>query len=99
MHKDLLAHVKSLENDLTEIGQTLGDGTGTATLSNDGFVKQTENGKRLLQQLQAMKNASISSAEATTGDAVVPKATAEVDSDGKVKRGKMTLARQESYPL
>ncbi|KAF9366030.1 Dynactin subunit 2 [Mortierella sp. NVP85] len=82
-HKDLLAHVKSLENDLTEIGQTLGDGTGTATLSNDGFVKQTENGKRLLQQLQAMKNASISSAEATTGDAVVPKATAEVDSDGK----------------
>ncbi|KAF8940156.1 Dynamitin-domain-containing protein [Dissophora ornata] len=80
-HKDLLASVKSLEHDLTEIGQTLGEGTATGVLSGDGFVKQTDAGKRLLQQLQAIKHSA--SADVEMEDASVPKAPAEVTSDGK----------------
>ncbi|KAF9380479.1 Dynactin subunit 2 [Podila verticillata] len=55
-HKDLMSHVKSLEHDLSDIGQTLGEGSTNGVLSNDGLIKQTDTGKRLLQQLQAMKH-------------------------------------------
>ncbi|KAF9582474.1 Dynactin subunit 2, partial [Lunasporangiospora selenospora] len=62
-YKDLLAHVKSLNHDLQEIGQAMGDGTSSGVLSTDGLVKQTDTGRRLMQQLQAMKHNSVSSQE------------------------------------
>ncbi|KAG0054260.1 Dynactin subunit 2 [Gryganskiella cystojenkinii] len=81
-HKDLMSHVKSLEQDLTEIGQTLGDGSANGVLSGEGLIKQTDTGKRLLQQLQAMKHMAISSAE--TEDPATSKADAvEPVGDGK----------------
>ncbi|ORZ14358.1 Dynamitin-domain-containing protein [Lobosporangium transversale] len=57
-HKDLLSHVKSLEHDLAEVGQTLGEGAASGILSSEGLIKQTDAGKRLLQQLQALKVSS-----------------------------------------
>ncbi|KAG0358208.1 Dynactin subunit 2, partial [Gamsiella multidivaricata] len=81
-HKDLLAHVKSLEHDLTEIGQTLGEGTATGVFSNEGLIKQTDTGKRLLQQLQAMKHSAASATDVEMG-ASASKAQTEVGSDGK----------------
>ncbi|KAF9439132.1 Dynactin subunit 2 [Entomortierella beljakovae] len=81
-HMDLLSHVKSLEHDLTEIGQTLGDGTASGVLSNEGLIKQTDAGKRLMQQLQAMKVSATS--DSSTEVASEPaKAPAEIVSDGK----------------
>ncbi|KAG0332945.1 Dynactin subunit 2 [Podila horticola] len=77
-HKDLMSHVKSLEHDLSEIGQTLGDGSTNGVLSNEGLIKQTDNGKRLLQQLQAMKHMAASSTESEN----VPNAPVE-ETDGK----------------
>jgi hypothetical protein len=74
-----MSHVKSLEHDLSEIGQTLGDGSTNGVLSNEGFIKQTDNGKRLLQQLQAMKHMAASTTESEN----VPKAPVE-EIDGKV---------------
>ncbi|KAF9565132.1 Dynactin subunit 2 [Mortierella alpina] len=71
-HKDLLSHVKSLEHDLTEIGQTLGEGSSVGVLSSEGLIKQTDTGKRLLQQLQAMKHLAISSPDADDSGAKVP---------------------------
>ncbi|KAF9934156.1 hypothetical protein FBU30_003180 [Linnemannia zychae] len=83
-HKDLLAHVKSLEHDLSEIGQTLGNGSTAGVLSNEGLIKQTDTGKRLLQQLQAMKNLAISSPDVETQDDAAAAANAPVESgDGK----------------
>ncbi|KAG0246877.1 Dynamitin-domain-containing protein [Mortierella sp. GBAus27b] len=82
-HKDLLAHVKSLEEDLANIDQTMKKGTDAGTLSGDGLIKQTDTGKRLLKQLQAIKNASASSTEATAGDAPAPKPVTGVEGDGK----------------
>ncbi|KAF9910803.1 Dynactin subunit 2 [Linnemannia zychae] len=81
-HKDLLSHVKSLEHDLSEIGQTLGEGSTAGVLSNEGLIKQTDNGKRLLQQLQAMKHLAAASPDAEVQDASVPKAPVE-SGDGK----------------
>ncbi|KAG0358932.1 Dynactin subunit 2 [Podila minutissima] len=77
-HKDLMSHVKSLEHDLSEIGQTLGDGSTNGVLSNEGLIKQTDNGKRLLQQLQAMKHMAASTTESES----VPKPPVE-ETDGK----------------
>lgn len=82
-HKDLLSHVKSLEHDLSEIGQTLGEGSNAGVLSNEGLIKQTDTGKRLLQQLQAMKHLAASSPDAEIQDASASKALAE-SGDGKV---------------
>ncbi|GJJ70917.1 dynactin 2 [Entomortierella parvispora] len=83
-HKDLMSHVKSLEQDLTEIGQTLGEGSANGVLSSEGLIKQTDTGKRLLQQLQAMKHMAISSADAEADGAPTPKAvSAETTDDGK----------------
>ncbi|KAG0320074.1 Dynactin subunit 2 [Dissophora globulifera] len=85
-HLDLLAHVKSLEVDLAEIGQTLGDGTATGALSTEGLIRQTDTGKRLLQQLQAMKHSANTAVAADTDDsedATVPKTSADVIRDGK----------------
>jgi hypothetical protein len=84
----LLAHVKSLEEDLADIDQTMKKGTEAGTLSGDGLIKQTDAGKRLLKQLQAIKNASASSTEATAGDPPAPKPTTAVDGDGKVRRAR-----------
>ncbi|KAG0030909.1 Dynactin subunit 2 [Podila clonocystis] len=77
-HKDLMSHVKSLEHDLSEIGQTLGDGSTNGVLSNEGLIKQTDTGKRLLQQLQAMKHMAASTTESES----VPKPPVE-ENDGK----------------
>lgn len=74
-----MSHVKSLEHDLSEIGQTLGDGSTNGVLSNEGLIKQTDNGKRLLQQLQAMKHMAASTTESES----VPKPPVE-ETDGKV---------------
>jgi hypothetical protein len=82
-HKDLLSHVKSLEHDLSEIGQTLGEGSNAGVLSNEGLIKQTDTGKRLLQQLQAMKHLAATSPDAEVQDASAPKAPVE-PGDGKV---------------
>ncbi|KAF9133903.1 Dynactin subunit 2 [Mortierella sp. 14UC] len=81
-HKDLLSHVKSLEHDLSEIGQTLGEGSTAGVLSNEGLIKQTDTGKRLLQQLQAMKHLAAASPDAEMQDASAPKAPVE-SGDGK----------------
>jgi len=83
-HKDLLSHVKSLEHDLSEIGQTLGEGSSAGVLSNEGLIKQTDTGKRLLQQLNAMKHLAASSApDAEPQDASAAKTPVE-SGDGKV---------------
>ncbi|KAF9157702.1 Dynactin subunit 2 [Actinomortierella ambigua] len=58
-HKDLMANVKSLESDLSEISQKLDQGATAGVLSSDGLVKQTDAGKRLMQQLMALKNLSV----------------------------------------
>ncbi|KAF9183905.1 Dynactin subunit 2 [Haplosporangium sp. Z 767] len=81
-NKDLLSHVKSLEHDLAEIGQTLGDGSSAGVLSSEGLIKQTDTGKRLLQQLQAMKHTAISSTDVDTADATASKTPVETG-DGK----------------
>ncbi|KAF8976999.1 Dynactin subunit 2 [Entomortierella lignicola] len=83
-HKDLLSHVKSLEHDLSEIGQTLGEGTAAGVLSNEGLIKQTDAGKRLMQQLQAMK-LSANSTDVEMGDtSAAPKVSVDAAvSDGK----------------
>lgn len=81
-----MSHVKSLEQDLTEIGQTLGDGTANGVLSGEGLIKQTDTGKRLLQQLQAMKHMAISSADVESSGAAAPKAVSnEPTTDGNVR--------------
>ncbi|KAF9109960.1 Dynactin subunit 2 [Mortierella sp. AM989] len=83
-HKDLLSHVKSLEHDLSEIGQTLGDGTATGVLSNEGMIKQTDAGKRLMQQLQAMKLAANSSDVVMEDASAAPKVSVDAAiNDGK----------------
>ncbi|KAG0202659.1 Dynactin subunit 2 [Mortierella sp. GBA30] len=82
-HKDLLSHVKSLEHDLTEIGQTLGEGTSAGVLSNEGLIKQTDAGKRLLQQLQAMKHLAVSAPNATVEDASDSTKAPTADGDDK----------------
>ncbi|KAF9993480.1 Dynactin subunit 2, partial [Modicella reniformis] len=82
-HTDLLAHVKSLEQDLTEIGQTLGEGSVVGTLSSEGLIKQTDAGKRLLQQLQAIKHASASSTDTAMEGVSAPKTRIEGSSDDK----------------
>jgi len=79
-HKDLMSHVKSLEHDLSEIGQTLGEGSTNGVLSNDGLIKQTDTGKRLLQQLQAMKHMAAAPTAESEGTAKAP----VEGSDGKV---------------
>ncbi|KAG0234261.1 Dynactin subunit 2 [Actinomortierella wolfii] len=58
-HKDLMANVKSLESDLSEISQKLDEGAAAGVLSNEGLIKQTDAGRRLLQQLMALKNLSV----------------------------------------
>ncbi|KAI1320368.1 Dynactin subunit 2 [Mortierella claussenii] len=82
-HKDLISHVKALEYDLSEIGQTLGEGTATGALSNEGLIKQTDTGKRLLQQLQAMKLSASAAGDATEDAGQKSAASADVGSDGK----------------
>ncbi|KAF9174406.1 Dynactin subunit 2 [Mortierella sp. AD011] len=83
-HKDLLSHVKSLEHDLSEIGQTMGEGTASGALSNEGLIKQTDAGKRLMQQLQAMKlSATSSDAEAENASATPKVSVDAAISDGK----------------
>ncbi|KAG0265160.1 Dynactin subunit 2 [Mortierella polycephala] len=81
-NKDLLSHVKSLEHDLAEIGQTLGDGSSAGVLSSEGLIKQTDTGKRLLQQLQAMKHMAIPNTDVDTSDISASKTPVETG-DGK----------------
>jgi len=83
-HKDLMSHVKSLEQDLTEIGQTLGDGTTNGVLSGEGLIKQTDTGKRLLQQLQAMKHMAISTDAEASGTTAPKVVSTEPTGDGNV---------------
>ncbi|KAF9207058.1 Dynactin subunit 2 [Haplosporangium sp. Z 27] len=83
-HKDLLSHVKSLEHDLSEIGQTLGEGTAAGVLSNEGLIKQTDAGKRLMQQLQAMKLSANSTDVEMEDTSAAPKVSVDAAvSDGK----------------
>ncbi|KAG0004688.1 Dynactin subunit 2 [Entomortierella chlamydospora] len=83
-HKDLLSHVKSLEHDLSEIGQAMGEGTASGALSNEGLIKQTDAGKRLMQQLQAMKLSATSSDAETENASATPKVSVDAATgDGK----------------
>ncbi|KAF9972026.1 hypothetical protein BGZ73_004907 [Actinomortierella ambigua] len=73
-HKDLMTNVKSLESDLQEISKKLDQGATAGVLSTEGLIKHTDAGKRLMQQLMAMKNLSVEGeSDATTTTA----ATAE----------------------
>ncbi|KAF9345289.1 Dynactin subunit 2 [Mortierella sp. AD094] len=83
-HKDLLSHVKSLEHDLSEIGQAMGEGTASGALSNEGLIKQTDAGKRLMQQLQAMKLSATSSDVDMEDTSAAPKVSVDAAiNDGK----------------
>ena len=46
-------------------------------LSSEGLIKQTDTGKRLLQQLQAMKHLAISSPDADASGAKAPAAAGD----------------------
>ncbi|CAG8556554.1 10525_t:CDS:2 [Diversispora eburnea] len=54
-HSALLSQISSLQNDLTRIGQTLGE-TDISVEQDGTIIKQTELGKKLIHQLRTFKN-------------------------------------------
>ncbi|KAG0337449.1 Dynactin subunit 2, partial [Podila humilis] len=97
-HKDLMSHVKSLEHDLSEIGQTLGDGSSHGVLSNEGLIKQTDTGKRLLQQLQAMKHRAATTPPAESDSAPV-KVPVNGEIDGKLDSQIFALTPEHEHAM
>ncbi|KAG0222264.1 Dynactin subunit 2 [Actinomortierella wolfii] len=98
-HKDLMANVKSLESDLSEISQKLDEGAAAGVLSNEGLIKQTDAGRRLLQQLMALKNLSVDGEDKSAESAAATAAATTSATETSATTGEAGGSNNVTYEL